>query len=102
AKNRESIVACCQSLGQIGDPASIEPLAKILMPGMPEKLFFWRKRYGVDVRASAALAVAQIDHPRVSEILAGCAEDKDPRIREIARSKMPSGDRHVERETTKG
>ncbi|MFH1124133.1 MAG: diguanylate cyclase, partial [Pseudomonadota bacterium] len=90
AKKQERLIACCQSLGQIGDPASIEPLANILKPGMLDKFYFWRRKYGADLRASAAFALSQIDHPRVGEILAACVDDKDPRIRELARTMTPS------------
>ena len=88
AKNEKLIVACCQSLGLIGDPASIDPLAKLLA----SKGLFRRKRQSAEVRATAALALSQIDHPRVVPILSSYADDNDPRIRQIANSlKLPPG-----------
>jgi HEAT repeat protein len=82
AKNEKLVLACCQSLGLIGDPASIDHLAKLLAP----KGLFRRKRQSAEVRATAALALSQIDHPRVVQILTGYADDKDPRLRQIANS----------------
>ncbi|MGD8254289.1 MAG: hypothetical protein PVF48_07820, partial [Syntrophobacterales bacterium] len=82
AKNEAVVVACCQSIGLIANFASIEPLAKLLAT----KGFLRRQRRSADVRATAALALAQINHPRVAEVLANCANDNDPRIRQIANS----------------
>jgi HEAT repeat protein len=82
AKNEEMVVACCQSLGLMANPASIEPLAKLLA----SKGFLRRQRHSADVRATAALALAQINHPRVAEVLANYAHDNDPRVRQIANS----------------
>jgi HEAT repeat protein len=93
AKNEELVVACCQSLGLIGDQASIEPLAKLLT----SQNFFRRKRQSAEVRANAALALAQINHPRVAQILASCVNDKDPRIREIANSLQAPPTTHPKR-----
>ena len=86
AKNENLLVACCQSLGLIGDSASIDPLAKLLAP----KGLFRRKRQSAEVRGTAALALSQIDHPRAVQILSSYAEDNDPRVRQIANSlKLP-------------
>ena len=86
AKNEKLIVACCQSLGLIGDSASIDPLAKLLA----SKGLFRRKRQSAEVRATAALALSQIDHPRVVQILSSYTDDNDPRVRKIASSlKLP-------------
>jgi len=86
AKNENLLVACCQSLGLIGDAESIDPLAKLLAP----KGLFRRKRQSAEVRATAALALSQIDHPRVVQILSGYADDNDPRVKQIANSvKLP-------------
>jgi HEAT repeat protein len=82
AKNEEVVVACCQSIGLIANSASIEPLAKLLA----SKGFLRRQRHSADVRATAALALAQINHPRVAAVLANYANDNDPRVRQIANS----------------
>jgi HEAT repeat protein len=82
ATNEEVVVACCQSLGLIANAASIEPLAKLLA----SKGFLRRQWRSADVRATAALALAQINHPRVAEVLASYANDKDPQVRQIANS----------------
>ena len=82
AKDEKLVVACCHSLGLIGDSTSIDHLAKLIAP----KGLFRRKRQSAEVRATAALALSQIDHPRVVQILTSYADDKDPRLRQIANS----------------
>lgn len=87
SKETERLIACCRALGQIADPASIEPLAKIIAPG---GFFSIRKRKNTIVRATAAFALAQIHHPSVAEVLALYVEDRDPRVRQIARDQVNS------------
>jgi HEAT repeat protein len=82
AKNEEVVVACCQSLCLLANAASIEPLAKLLA----SKGFLRRQQHSADVRAAAALALSQINHPRVAEVLANYTNDNDPRVRQIAYS----------------
>jgi len=84
-KDTERLIACCRVLGRIGDPAGIEPLAKIMAPG---GFFSFRKKKNTRVRATAAFALAQIDHPRVAEVFAIYVEDRDPRVRQIARDQV--------------
>ena len=81
-QDSERLIACCRVLGQIADPASIESLANIITPGV---FFTFRKRKNALVRATAAFALTQIDHPKVAEVLALYVEDRDPRVRQIAR-----------------
>ncbi len=83
-KDTKLMMACCQALGQIGEPACVEPLLNILKG---KRSFFRRKRRSSQVRATAAFALAQIPHPRIPEILAPFMEDRDPRVREIAQSR---------------
>jgi hypothetical protein len=83
SKEIERLLACCRALGQIADPAAIEPLAKIMAPGSFLSL---RKKRSSSVRAAAAFALAQIPGPRVVEILAPYADDRDPKVRQVARS----------------
>jgi diguanylate cyclase (GGDEF)-like protein len=85
SKEVERLIACCRALGQIADPAAIEPLAKMLSPG---SILSLRKRRSSAIRAAAAFALAQIPHSRVSEVLAPYADDRDPRVRQIARSRI--------------
>jgi HEAT repeat protein len=87
SKDPQRLVACCQMLGEVADPAGIEPLADLLVS---KGFLFWRKNHGPAVRASAALALAQIAHPHVAGILARYHEDRDPRVREAARTVLPS------------
>ncbi|HSQ85996.1 MAG TPA: HEAT repeat domain-containing protein, partial [Desulfobacterales bacterium] len=85
SKEVERLLACCRALGQIADPAAIEPLAKMLSPG---SILSFRKRRSSAIRAAAAFALAQISHPRVAEVLAPYTDDHDPRIRQIAKSRI--------------
>jgi HEAT repeat protein len=84
-QDTERLIACCRVLGKIADPAGIEPLAKIMAPG---GFFSFRKKKNTRVRATAAFALAQIDHPKVTEVLALYVEDRDPRIRQIAQDQV--------------
>ena len=86
-QDTERLIACCRVLGQIADPASIEPLAKIMAP---ESFFSIRKRKNTLVRATAAFALAQIHHPSVAEVLSPYVEDRDLRVRQIARDQVNS------------
>ncbi|MEJ2428962.1 MAG: HEAT repeat domain-containing protein, partial [Deltaproteobacteria bacterium] len=85
SKEVERLIACCRALGQIANPAAIEPLAKMLSPG---SILSLRKRRSSALRATAAFALAQIPHSRVLEVLAPYADDRDPRVRQIARSRI--------------
>ncbi|HVO83428.1 MAG TPA: HEAT repeat domain-containing protein, partial [Syntrophobacteria bacterium] len=87
SKDPQRLVACCQILGEIGHPGGIVPLANLLVS---KGFLLWRKRHRPDVRASAALALSQIAHPDVAAILARYHEDRDPRVREVARTVLPS------------
>jgi diguanylate cyclase (GGDEF)-like protein len=82
AKDTERLITCCRSLGQLADPAGIEPLAKLMVPG---SLFTSRNRKNPLVRATAAFSLGQISHPRVAEVFSLYQEDRDPRVRQSAR-----------------
>ncbi len=79
----ERAIACSQALGQLGDPACIEALSRILTE---KKMLVFSRRWNDQVRATAAFALGQISNLRAKEVLARCKNDPDPRIREIARS----------------
>jgi HEAT repeat protein len=82
AKKEELIIACCRTLGQIKDPDGIDPLNKLLK----QKSFFgFCKRRSADVRTAAAMALAQIPHPKGIQVLAAFMEDPELRVREIAK-----------------
>ncbi len=87
SKEKERLIACCRALGQIADPATIEPLAKTLA----QKGFISRRKRRADIRAAAIFALGQISHPQVAKVLALYREDPDPRVREIARTRDTSG-----------
>jgi HEAT repeat protein len=83
-KDTRLLMVCCQALGQIGEPAGVEPLLNILKG---KGSFFRRQRRNPQIRATAAFALAQIPHPRVAEMLSPFADDPDARVREIARGR---------------
>ncbi|MBI5967329.1 MAG: HEAT repeat domain-containing protein [Deltaproteobacteria bacterium] len=85
SRDTERLMACCRALGQIADPASVEPLTKILS----QRGFLFRRKKGrPEVRAAAIFALAQISHPKAAQSLALFVEDRDPRVQEIARSRV--------------
>jgi len=75
-------IACCRVLGQIAKPGCIDTLIKHLLP---RRTFPIRKNHNPRVRAAAAFALGQISHPKAAESLARFVEDRDPRVREVAR-----------------
>ncbi|MEE8146989.1 MAG: HEAT repeat domain-containing protein, partial [Longimicrobiales bacterium] len=82
AKDDETAMACCQALGQIGDPAGIDALAKAL-----KRDFFGVGRQREEqVRATAAIALRQINHPRAAKVLSRYVRDPDRRVKQLARS----------------
>jgi HEAT repeat protein len=100
SKEKDRVVACCQTLAQIGDPKSIDILARILHA--PAFLFVGKK-YGPEARASAALALTQMNDPRVIEILGKYTVDKNAQVSDIARSlsfRRPQDPRPSSRETS--
>ncbi len=84
SKEPERLIACCRALGQIADPAAIEPLAKMVDLG---RFLSLRKKRSSLVRATAASALAQIPDPQVAQVLAPYVEDRDPRIRQVAQAR---------------
>ncbi|MCH7566090.1 MAG: HEAT repeat domain-containing protein, partial [Nitrospirae bacterium] len=82
-KETEKAVACCQALGQIEDPNSIESLAKILGQ---KGLFLVTKRWNGEVRGAAAYALRQIPDSRVAKGLKPLANDRDTRVKQVART----------------
>jgi len=82
AREPERLIAACQALGKIADPACIEPLAELIAPG---GLFSLYRKKSPLVRAAAASALAQISHPKVATVLAHHLEDDDSRVRQTAR-----------------
>jgi len=89
ARETERVIAACQALGKIADPASIEPLAELIAPG---SFFSLHRKKSPLVRAAAAFALAQISHPRVAKVLAHHVEDDNSRVRQTAREIVNSQD----------
>jgi len=94
-RDPELVVACCQALGQIGDPAGIEALGAVLAE---RRLGFLGYRWNDQVRATAALALRQVGDPAAAAVLRPFAEDRDARIRQLSRSaSVGDNDREVAR-----
>jgi HEAT repeat protein len=83
AKDKERLIACCQTLGQIGDPRGIELLQRVLSG---QNLLSRRKKYLSPIRLAAAVALSFIHDPRASQILELCTRDRDPQVRQMAAS----------------
>jgi diguanylate cyclase (GGDEF)-like protein len=84
AKDPARVLACCQVLGQIGDPVSIDPLARVLAA---TKLLFLRK-WTPKIRAAAAFALGQVAHPQALEVLASFADDRNSKVRRVVRAQL--------------
>ncbi len=82
----ELVIVCCQALGQVGDPASVEALVQVL--GRQGRFWPRRRPWPDQVRATAALALAQIPHPWAIQALAKFADDSHAQIRQIASSAL--------------
>ncbi len=74
-------VVCCQALGEIGQPSCIDALARVLSKRTG---LFRRRRWDEQTRATAALALKQIDHHRAADTLSRYAKDKHRRVRQAA------------------
>jgi HEAT repeat protein len=84
-REEERLIAMCRALGQIGDPSSIESLAKILAP---KHFFSFHKKPSIQVRTAAAYALSQISHKKGAEVLRHYVGDPNPGIRHIAKSAL--------------
>jgi HEAT repeat protein len=83
--NDEGLVTLlCQALGQSEQATAIDALARVLAE---HKVFFFGRRWGAEVRGTAALALLQIPHPMAGEVLARYESDGNPEVRQAARSR---------------
>jgi diguanylate cyclase (GGDEF)-like protein len=89
AEDSRVAIASCQALGELGSPAGVEPLAKVLGR---RKLF--RRHWDSQVRATAAMALRQINDPKAARVLKKFARDKAVRVRQLATS--PPAERYEE------
>ncbi len=80
--NDQLRIACCRALGQIAKPLCVDSLLKLLLP---KRSLIFRKNQNSQLRAAAAFALGQISHPKAAESLVRFVDDRDPRVREIAR-----------------
>lgn len=83
AKDKDRLVACCQTLGHIGDPKGVDLLERVLtIQGFLSR----RKKNASPIRVAAAVALSFIDDPRAKNILEQCTRDRDPKVRQMAAS----------------
>jgi HEAT repeat protein len=83
AKDKERLVACCQTLGQIGDPRGIDYLERVLSV---QTFLSRRKKYVSAIRVAAVVALSFIRDPRAAQILEHCTRDRDPQVRQMSAS----------------
>jgi HEAT repeat protein len=88
SKDPEIAVACCQGLGQIGGPAAVNALSRVLSR---KKLLVLGLVWSDQVRATAAMVLSNLADPASRDVLQRFVNDRDPRIRRIARA-APSAD----------
>jgi HEAT repeat protein len=70
-------------LGQIGDPSAVKPLERVLEQ---KSFLIMGRRWDSQVRATAVLALRQIEHPLATGVLEQLVNDRDPIIRQLAKS----------------
>ncbi len=80
-KDERVATACCQALGELAHANAIDALARILAR---KKLPLMRWRWNQQVRASAAIALRHIAHPRATEVLSRYVNDNDTTVRQLA------------------
>jgi len=85
AKDKERLVACCHTLGQIGDPRGVELLERLLLV---QSFLSRRKKYLSPIRVAATVALSFIHDPRAAQVLEQCTHDRDPQVRQMAASLM--------------
>jgi HEAT repeat protein len=94
AKDEGHAALICQALGLSEQATAIDALARVL--GARKMLVFGR-RWGPDVRRTAALALKQIPHPSVADVLARYEHDGDPEVKAVARGRAPERPSRVAR-----
>ncbi len=82
-RQTDSALACCQALGQIGDAAGIEALARIVAA---KGWFYLGRRYNAKVRGAAAFALRALPPAHVAHALTPLLDDRDFRVRRVARA----------------
>ena len=87
AKDEALVALVCQALGLSEQATAIDALARVLGQ---HKVLFLGRRWGADVRRAAALALRQIPHPSVAEVLSRYETDADPEVRQVARGRQGS------------
>jgi HEAT repeat protein len=83
AKDKERLVACCQTLGQIGDPRGVDLLERVLSV---QSFLSRRRKYLSPIRLAATVALSFIHDPRAAQVLEQCTRDRDPQVRQMAAS----------------
>jgi len=83
SRDPEIAVACCQGLGQVGGTAAVAALSRVLSR---KKLIVLGPVWSDQVRATAAMVLANMPEPDAQTALLRFADDRDPRVRRIAGS----------------
>jgi diguanylate cyclase (GGDEF)-like protein len=84
AKDDGLAALLCQALGLSEQATAIDALARVLAE---RKMLFFGRRWGAEVRATAALALKQIPHPLAGEVLARYENDSDAEVQQVARGR---------------
>ncbi|HUL02388.1 MAG TPA: diguanylate cyclase [Gemmatimonadales bacterium] len=92
AKDEGLVALVCQALGLSEQATAIDALARVLAE---RRVFFFGRRWGPDVRRTAALALKQIPHPSVAEVLARYLNDSDAEVQQVARGRAERASRPV-------
>ena len=82
-KENDHVIACVQALGRIGHPIAVDALSRLLRD---KKRLLAGLRWDEQVRATAAMALSQIDDPEAKKVLAGVQADPQPKVRQMART----------------
>jgi HEAT repeat protein len=86
AKDEALAALLCQALGLSEQATAIDALARVLSE---HRLLMFGRRWGAEVRRTAALALKQIPHPLAGEVLSRYQRDGDPEVQQIARGWIP-------------
>jgi hypothetical protein len=85
AKDKDRLIACCQTLGQIGASEGTDLLERVLSV---ESFLSRRKKYPSPIRVAATVALSFIRDPRAAQLLERCTRDRDPQVKQTAESLM--------------
>jgi diguanylate cyclase (GGDEF)-like protein len=85
AKDKDRLIACCQTLGRIGASEGTGLLERVLSV---QSFLSRRKKYLSPIRVAATVALSFIHGPRAAQLLEQCTRDRDPQVKQTAESLM--------------